>query len=218
MADGVLPTVEAWRELQREVRQLRQDTVNLRKNLAHVSTRRHEAVWMPNFGYFCQAGIGSMTVSSESETQQNVTSLTEYDDHGNGIDKDEFTLDSGIITATKTAMYWVGMIAGLISIPYVQNDSADFSLRLQFRANSGGAWGSAGLTLRDSAYHANTAIGAGGAGTAARTYNAFGGTPGMSVVEGYQFRVVTVGGMYSSWPTVTVQAATLHFSRANRAA
>lgn len=44
------PTVlseAAFRELRREIHTARQDISNLRRHLAHVSTRRHEAVWMP---------------------------------------------------------------------------------------------------------------------------------------------------------------------------
>lgn len=187
MADGVILTEQAFLQMKRELAELRREYGNLRRNLSHVSTRRHEAAWPGEAVRFVTASAAGGTVSSASITQWDFSSLSVGNQYGTGETNDLFELTSGYLTALKPGIYWAS-IFGYIVVQEVRNRGVYIDLALEVSASGSGAWGGQNMVSRTSTNMPDVVTGGFGANMATTHISG-----AISLAAGDKIRLTTEG-------------------------
>lgn len=209
MADGVIFTEAAFRQLRRELDEQRREISNLRRNLAHISTRRHEnGGFIPDYCRNGEALASGGTVSSASLTGWSFSSVIVGDELGFGTD-DVFEISGGELTVLKGGLYFL-----TIDVPMqVANASGQvvtLEAFLQKQALGTGSWAYTRLKVR-----CVSNVNGGGSNTAEEwaTYN------GVTLNATDKLRIATSGQLSSgSWPGgVSIGPVYLQYAKIFRA-
>lgn len=161
--------------LSQQVFNQQREISGLRHRLATFGMRRHQGGYIPAVSKITTATTGSVSVTTTTETQHDFTSVV----------GDDFTLDSGILTATKAGVFTAFLRVGSVSVDFVRNGDCDLQWHLKKRTGSSGPW-SVVVTGRRKTWYPDVAIGA----VSENEYNEHASGP-ILVAVGNQFRVTT---------------------------